>query len=72
MGQVIEIARDLSFKIQFFISSCLELTIASAETATNNSFGTYAFRLDRIIDGECVTMLEAKRITEDQLHSFHP
>src|ERR1700678_4149863 len=50
-----ELVRDLSFKIQFFVCSCLELTIAPE---TNDSYGTYALGLDRISDGVRVTILE--------------
>ena len=67
--KIVELARDLSFKIQFFVSSRLELTIAPA---TNDSYGTYAFGLDRISDGVRVTMLEAKKITRELLRGFDP
>src|ERR1700678_1631461 len=56
-AKIVELVWDLSFKIQFFVCSRLELTIAPE---TNNSYGTYALGLDRISDGVHVTILEAK------------
>src|ERR1700678_266913 len=74
-----KLVRDLSFKIQFFVCSRLELTIAPE---TNDSYGTYALGVDRISDGVRVTILEVaeehnERATpwvsslDDQYHCFY-
>src|ERR1700678_4573501 len=74
-----ELVQDLFFKIQFFVCSRLELTIAPE---TNDSYRTYALGLDRISDGVRVTILEVaeednERATpwvsslDDQYHCFY-
>src|ERR1700678_2070007 len=74
-----QLVRDLSFKIQFFVCSRLELTIAPE---TNDSYGTYALGLDRISDtvGPCYYTRgkeDDERATpwvsslDDQYHCFY-
>ena len=71
--QIVQTARELSFKIQHGIVSCrLFVTIgASGDSEVNyDAAGTYAFGLERLAEGVRTVLLEAKLTTGRRLRSF--
>ena len=70
--EIVKLARELSYKIQSFVSCRLEVTIAPATTTTNDTYGTYAFGLDRVSGGSRNCVLDVKTISSIQLRYFYP
>jgi hypothetical protein len=65
LSEVVRQARDLSFNIQHGIVNCRLFVTAAPE----NSFGTYAFGLDRLSGSERTVLLKVKEITSAQIRN---